>query len=115
MPTEQQDRGRHTPGPWVEDAGHIYSTTGFHVCDPRCEPSGFDDEMEANARLIAAAPSMYTALRAIVALNNRANVHERWEVRIGDAVDSRYDSRQNARKRIDALRAAALALVGKGA
>lgn len=60
----------HTPGPWVEHEGFItgrFSDGQIHdICDPRCAPPDGDllAEMDANARLIAAAPEMLAALLA---------------------------------------------------
>lgn len=56
----------HTPGPWATD-GHIYGGSRFFVgsefrggavCSVVCR----DDEGEANARLIAAAPELLEAV-----------------------------------------------------
>jgi hypothetical protein len=70
---------KHTPGPWYEDAGYIctksdegdfiilaemHSTFGpddYGVDQWRLE----DDELDANARLIAAAPEMYELIQAL--------------------------------------------------
>ena len=60
---------KHAPGPWaVVDLGYdsgrqvyVADNTGTTVCD--CDWSHTDDECEANARLIAAAPEMYEALK----------------------------------------------------
>lgn len=55
----------HAPGPWIEDQGFIYGPNGVLVCDPRCDPATADSmpEMDANARLIAAAPELLEALQ----------------------------------------------------
>jgi len=55
----------HTPGPWIVPDGGIrptvYTEDGQHIA------TLYDcgDVMEANARLIAAAPDMYDALKAL--------------------------------------------------
>lgn len=55
---------KHTPGPWwIDDSGFIAagsSDTYKTIADPRCMEPTPDNmpEMEANARLIAAAPEM---------------------------------------------------------
>lgn len=62
---------KHTPGPWVvagpnlidqADAGVWGSGEfGFVICD--MQRDGYEDaEQEANAKLIAAAPAMYSLL-----------------------------------------------------
>lgn len=58
-----------TPGPWKADGSAIYWLGSasrdqwlvVHVGPERAQPS---PEVEANARLIAAAPDMYTLLKA---------------------------------------------------
>ena len=64
----------HTPGPWNEHEGFIIgrfkSDNEIHdICDPRCAPVDADTicEMDANARLIAAAPELLQALRCALA------------------------------------------------
>ena len=68
---------KFTPGPWsVHNAGDVFtplgavnasgldapSDDGWHIAD--CDMGGlFLEEVRANARLIAAAPDMYLALR----------------------------------------------------
>jgi hypothetical protein len=61
---------QHTPGPWVYDSfGH----TSFAFNDNREDysariewaPDMGDEEVDANARLIAAAPEMLDALQAV--------------------------------------------------
>lgn len=55
----------HTPGPWhVNENGRrvrVYSKGGSRIIAEIISPEG----LEANARLIAAAPDMLTALHAI--------------------------------------------------
>lgn len=65
----------HTPGPWTEHEGFIIgrfnSDNEIHdICDPRCAPADADTicEMDANARLIAAAPEL---LEALINIANR--------------------------------------------
>ncbi len=65
---------KHTPGPWLVDHTHanmfpfIYKeglgTIAEVFCDKFSRP-GFEQEAEANARLIAAAPTMLEALKAL--------------------------------------------------
>lgn len=63
---------RHTPGPW----GYVYDGSSTWSVGPYDDPQvgsvltvydRKDDRARANARLIAAAPDMLTALRAIKA------------------------------------------------
>lgn len=64
-------KSNHTPGPWNEINGFItakFTSNGqiYHVCDPRCAPSDTVElmaEMDANSRLIAAAPALLEALQ----------------------------------------------------
>lgn len=62
------DNDKHTPGPWVshaEVAGVIYGQDGHQVCTtPRTTRR--ETERDANARLIAAAPELLSALRELV-------------------------------------------------
>jgi hypothetical protein len=59
---------RHTPGPWTEHDGFIVGKFNdekvHYVCDPRCAPAEkyLLGEMDANAKLIAAAPDLLAAL-----------------------------------------------------
>lgn len=68
----------YTPGPWqacdrvvvVTVEGHGYGT---HIAD--CAVGGANGKMQiANARLIAAAPDMLAALKAVVSVADRATV-----------------------------------------
>jgi hypothetical protein len=57
----------HMPGPWYQDGKFIRNLPECdYVCEinfPHCDP-----EVQANARLIAAAPDMLEALRALAEL-----------------------------------------------
>lgn len=72
----------HTPGPWNEHEGFITgrfkSDNEIHdICDPRCAPVDADTicEMDANARLIAAAPELLDALQLLF---------EDWKTLVGE-------------------------------
>ena len=74
----------HTPGPWTatiysddwphktevktEDGHMIAGTDYFESCD---EDNGKRRQDEANARLIAAAPDLYAALKALQFLSSK--------------------------------------------
>lgn len=64
---EMEAPAAHTPGPWLLSSSgvHVRKTArGFNICDLNdALPPG---EWEANARLIAAAPELLAALRALV-------------------------------------------------
>mgnify|MGYP000961965387 CR=1 FL=1 len=59
---------KHTPAPWSIDecTGHIIPSSGVGggICDPWGDSI---EQMEANARLIAAAPELLEACKNIVA------------------------------------------------
>ena len=58
----------HTPGPWqVSPYNNITSRNGT-VAKTEQMPGNYDSEREANARLIAAAPDLLTALSGFVQL-----------------------------------------------
>jgi len=67
---------QHTPGPWKFEDEMVISHSG-NICDPYARPTvdTEPDEMEANARLIAAAPEMLGVLRAII---EYLEEHEDW-------------------------------------
>ena len=74
---------KFTPGPWVAPNygnlnGAVVAKDGEMVCDP----SGAgrpEDEMDANARLIAAAPEMYYILDIIDTYYDIKGVNNRWK------------------------------------
>lgn len=57
---------KFTPGPWsAPDKGKLRGAVVAKDGEMVCDPSGagrYEDEMDANARLIAAAPEMYELL-----------------------------------------------------
>ena len=65
---------KHTPGPWVWRG---YKTQGIEdVLEPyMCQAEGFIEVSGPNARLIAAAPDMYEALREAVQQHGHALVN----------------------------------------
>jgi len=77
----QNTNSKHTPGKWttkIRQPGTMLTVeneTGEYVCSLL----GGDEHKQENARLIAAAPAMLEALRAVAALANgqgRANLME---------------------------------------
>ncbi len=77
----QNTNAKHTPGKWttkIRQPGTMLTVeneTGEYVCSLL----GGDEHKQENARLIAAAPAMLEALRAVAALANgqgRANLME---------------------------------------
>lgn len=74
----------HTPGPWwIDDDGFVASGNGetyVTVADSHCNNQDID-EREANARLIAAAPALLTALAELVGaleadeMDDKSNVY----------------------------------------
>lgn len=82
MPTADQNIVQHTPGPWVDwrrddGAFHIGSTRHVYVC--RMIGEERDPEVEANARLISAAPELLAALKTLRShwlLTNRPETDE---------------------------------------
>jgi hypothetical protein len=82
----------HTPGPWYYNRdeggmhGHVISTGDYVICELSDEGTGAAPHLEANARLIAAAPCLLSAAELVI---------ERWAsgdlagaVRMLDAVVS---------------------------
>lgn len=56
----------HTPGPWVQTGVSIMSETPLRLIAVVGAPSERTDEDAYNARLIAAAPDMLGALKAVI-------------------------------------------------
>ena len=63
--------GKHTPGPWTENACEVQAPDGTPVCEmfSRPEDSGINypyaPEADANSRLICAAPDLLAALESL--------------------------------------------------
>lgn len=105
-----RDHGKHTPGPWVADADDdndigeftIRTVDGDYIADirnPYCDyhtqvvyALSDDCRLEADARLIAAAPELLEALRAI---------DDFWTERIPDGPDHTKDAIGRPRKMSD--------------
>ena len=63
---------KHTPGPWaVADVGEVVvCATGRTLCDVYSSPTTGDEQADADAHLIAAAPDLLAALEAALACLN---------------------------------------------
>lgn len=74
---------KFTPPPWsVPDKGELRGAVVAKDGKMVCDPSGagrHEDEAEANARLIAAAPEMYYILDIIDTYHAIKGVNNRWE------------------------------------
>lgn len=64
MTTTETSIAAHTPGPWTADIPYIHAgDTEENLAE--CLGEGMSDELWANARLIAAAPDLLAALKAM--------------------------------------------------
>ena len=74
---------KFTPPPWsVPSRGNLRGAVVAKDGQMVCDPSGagrHEDEAEANARLIAAAPEMYYILDIIDTYHAIKGVNNRWE------------------------------------
>lgn len=74
---------KFTPPPWsVPSKGNLRGAVVAKDGEVVCDPSGagrHEDEAEANARLIAAAPEMYYILDIIDTYHAIKGVNNRWE------------------------------------
>lgn len=57
----------HTPGPWYVEDGFVWRDNET-IADPHCSLLFDSEEMEDNARLIAAAPDLLAALESLLAV-----------------------------------------------
>ncbi len=65
---------KHTPGPWIVEDYFVFASNTLRIADCDCDEQDMpESEIEANTRLIAAAPAMYEALQIMV---RAANVDE---------------------------------------
>lgn len=80
---------KHTPGPWgvlIGDAGPIVFAGNKGNMVATCLRQITSAEREANARLIAAAPELLTALEVLVDLQNQAAIpHSKIAAAFGEA------------------------------
>jgi len=73
------NESKHTPGPWMA-ASRPSSIVGWPVVAPGdggrsvCNITTGHDQSEANAHLISAAPDLLAALKAVIAIADRATV-----------------------------------------
>lgn len=68
---------KHTPGPWYADKlqdRNAYNIFQYGGTSALLTIGGIGSDVEANARLIAAAPDMLNALKLIVESGDRAAV-----------------------------------------
>ena len=104
---------KHTPGPWThyddsEDGKtnrHEIAAIGKTVARIYCT-NGMEAEDCANARLIAAAPDLLAALRALLQQTGNIEVLGEWE-----ALDMNYTSRKRVRAQVDQVIADARAAI----
>lgn len=80
---------QHTPGPWSYNRdeggvhGHVISTGDYIICELPDAGDGASPDTEANARLIAAAPTLLYAASLVVDRWTRGDLAE--AVRMLDA------------------------------
>ena len=69
---------KHTPGPWAlgaessDETGQVIAADGSHIAYVECDP------VAANARLIAAAPDLLSALQALDFAQDQGCTEETW-------------------------------------
>jgi len=81
---------KHTPGPWaVADVGEVVvCATGRTLCDVYSSFGTGEEQADADARLIAAAPDLLAALEAFVEAEHAASIGWRAFGMYVDAVDA---------------------------
>jgi hypothetical protein len=89
---------KFTPGPWNETRDGIRASAGY-VCLLSAKPSHYQgqdkryseelEERAANARLIAAAPELYSLATHITAMSNDAYLegHPEWNTIVDEAYE----------------------------
>jgi hypothetical protein len=103
----------HTPGPWKTDRNnvHLGQIATIHHCVGNdwvevWSPDWPDDEetQEANARLIAAAPELLTALEALVSDSMASDFNEHWQsFRQAEAAIAKAKGEQSSNNPLDEL------------
>lgn len=80
----------HTPGPWeIRDSNmRTIEAPGGSICTPsgHCLKGRPDEELEANARLIAAAPDLLEACKQVLDAQV-ANDQSQWEHLLDEALE----------------------------
>jgi hypothetical protein len=110
---------QHTPGPWKVDEPHqvLAESVGEYVAITQAEEWNAlpRDQVEANARLIAAAPDLLEALQEVVKLANQA--HDHWDndrdAKVGKILLALSGHMPRYDKRIDAIHAAIAKATGE--
>jgi hypothetical protein len=64
----------HTPGPWLVSVNRDFVDSKKHLIAQSLAPSAA--ERHANARLIAAAPELLSALRELLALGQQESIED---------------------------------------
>lgn len=78
---------QHTPGPWRQEHGCLVGANGTSILGDGIHNHDLpDEEREANARLIAAAPELLTACELLLQLvkEYEAETKEEWKDHIAD-------------------------------
>lgn len=93
LPMAANMETKHTPGPWDHAEQVIFAPTGEAIAST-WKFGQFDiggrnshDEAQANAQLMAAAPEMLAALRALLATNSCREATYNFNVSLAEAVD----------------------------
>ena len=75
----------HTPGPWQthKDCTDIYTSSGFSICEFYSLPQ--NGEELANARLIASAPDLLEALKAMLEKAYKQNWNDGYPAQVSAA------------------------------
>ena len=64
----------HTPGPWIVEDYFVFASNTLRIADCDCDEQDMpESEIEANTRLIAAAPAMYEALKGMMSMYDSVN------------------------------------------
>ena len=68
---------KHTPGPWIGEDYFVFASNTLRIADCDCDDQDMpESEIEANTRLIAAAPAMYKALKEFTAFYESMGGHK---------------------------------------
>jgi len=95
MKTEET---KHAPAPWAytEGSSPHYQGQVYRDDNGHTVAITYHDEDGANARLIAAAPTMLAALQAALACFENLREVQQWDKAEGDYIDEAIDARDAA-------------------